>query len=148
MTRFAFEDDTYATLDFMPYAARYRLDRAGVKLSLAAWQALPLAERAALCAHPVDADDDRASLRARCLQLGERVGHPAKELAPAPDPPPWRALDAFTRVAARFEALGRGLPRVRWEALDDEAAYTLWRLADPAKDDGRFAALAREVGLA
>lgn len=147
MTRFAFEDETFATLALMPFAVRYRLDRVGLKLSLAAWQALPLDERVALCEHPVDADTDRATFLARCVRDAELAGSPAKALAAATDPPPWRSLEAFAQVAARAEALGRRPSRVRWEALADEAAYVLWRLADPTKDEARFAAAARELGL-
>ena len=143
MARYAFEEETYGTLEFMPFALRYRLDRAGVKLSLAAWQQLPHDERIALCEHPVDAPADRDALRARCLAHGERTGSPAKAIEPSPEPPPWRSYDAFEQVRSR---LGR-LMRLRWEALDDEQAYVLWRLADPSKDADRFAAAAREFKL-
>jgi len=147
MTRFAFEDETWATLALMPFAVRYRLDRVGLKLSLAAWQTLPVDERLALCEHAVDTDAARTTFRARCVRDAEAAGAPAKALTPATDPPPWRSHEAFTRVAARAEAL-RGRPsRVRWEALADEAAYVLWRLADPTKDEARFAAAARELWL-
>lgn len=147
MTRFAFEDETFATLALMPFAVRYRLDRVGLKLSLAAWHELPVDERLALCEHPVDSADDRAAFRARCMRDADATSAPAKPLAPATDPPPWRSLEAFTQVAARAEALGRRPARVRWEALADEQAYVLWRLADPTKDEARFAAAAREFGL-
>jgi len=147
MSRRAFESDTWATLELMPYALRYRLDRAGVKLSLAAWQTLSRDERLALCEHPVTTLADRDSLRVRCFALAARGTHPARPLDPAPDPPPWRGPAAFALARDRLAALGHPLPRDRWEALDDEAAYVLWRLADHAKDDGRLLAAARELGL-
>jgi hypothetical protein len=147
MARFAFEDETFATLALMPFAVRYRLDRVGLKLSLAAWQELPVDERLALCEHPVDTDADRSTFYARCVRDADAAGFPAKPLAPATDPPPWRSDDAFAKVAARAEALGRSPARARWEALADEEAYVLWRLADPTKDEARFAAAAREFGL-
>ncbi len=144
MARFAFEEETWATLEFMPFALRYRLDRAGVKLPLAAWQKLPHDERVALCEHPVETPEQRDALRAQCTALGARSGHPAKAIEPSPEPPPWRSYEAFERVRAR---LGH-LLRVRWEALSDERAYVLWRLSDPTKDEARFTAAAREFGLA
>lgn len=148
MARLPFEDETYATLEFMPFAVRYRLDRVGLKLSLAAWQELPVAERHALCEHPVDTDDARADFLARCIRDAAATSAPAKPIAPVTDPPPWRTFEAFTRVVARFESFGRIPMRVRWEALPDESAYVLWRLADPTRDVDRFAAAARAFGLA
>jgi len=148
MARFTFEEETWATLEFMPFALRYRLDRAGVKLPLAAWQKLPHDERVALCEHPVGSLEQRDALRARCLAHGEHTGAPAKAVDPSPDPPPWRSDDAYSRVAARSLALGPTPSRARWEALSEEQAYVLWRLADPTKDEARFTAAAREFGIA
>jgi hypothetical protein len=140
-----FDEDEGLSLEYMPLTMRYRLDRAGVKLSLKAWQALPYETRRALCEHPVDTEALRETLRTRCVAIGEQTGVPATFIQPAEDPPPWRTHGACDRVLTRAEATGTSFARAQWEALSDEHAYILWRLADPAKDGARFVAALRAL---
>ena len=113
--RFAFEGTTNETLEYMPLDVRRKLDLGGRKLGLAAWQALSLADRRALC----DADEpDFAGLVDRLAPLTPSI----------PPSSPWRDADAALAVPRRA-----GFPAERWEGLDDAARYALWKVTDPTK---------------
>lgn len=113
MPRLPFEDPDPS---FIPLAGRRALDRAGLRLSLRAWQALSLLVRETVARLGEDVEVDAE--RVRALLDG---AHPAPEpIAPRLDPP---AEVAPPEVRA---ALGPGRP------LDDGA----WRGLSPV---GRYA---------
>ena len=111
--RFAFEGTTNETLEYMPLDVRRKLDLAGRKLGLAAWQALSLEDRRALC----EADE-----------LADLVDRLAPGTPSIPPSAPWREPEAATSVPRRA-----GFPAERWPALDDAARYALWKVSDTTK---------------
>jgi hypothetical protein len=137
---FSFEREVYATLDLIPLGVRRKLDLAGVKLSLAGWQALPLADRRALAEAEVG---DEASIVAFGTMLREAAGRAGARLDPLPaGPHPWR-------VAAVPPELGGRVGDEAWAALDDEARHALLLLArggSAAREERLRVALA-ELGL-
>jgi hypothetical protein len=123
--RFGFEPDD---LDLLPLDLRRKLDLAGRKLSLAAWRALSVGDRQALCEASETA---LASLDAPAI------------LPRAP----WREPAALERVAARAREIGVPFDPGRWATLDDSARHALHHLADPRREPERFlTAVAELVG--
>jgi hypothetical protein len=146
---FAFEADFTATLRCIPMAVRYKLDAAGVKLSLKEWAKLGEDERRALLAARCHADADAAAFGARAIALVEaRTGAPPRPLPPvalsalraAGSPPP--------EVLERAAREGVALSHERWAALTPLRRFALTKLARPSHEGASFAAALREFGLA
>jgi hypothetical protein len=138
--RFAFEGDLDRTLEFIPIAVRRKLDLAGLKLSLAAWNRMTRAEKLAVCNLPVDGDGDLEVYREALAGFAERAGDPAAPLPGGPvDPRTWRDLP---------EPLAGRVDPGRWSNLSDEARYVVARLCDPRKSKEKLEAALRELGLA
>jgi hypothetical protein len=132
---FSFEREVHATLDLMPFTVRRKLDLAGLKLSLAGWQTLPIADRRALTDAEVDDDASVASFAAALRAAAARVDAP---LAPLPSRglPPWRETTVPIVVAARLLELGAPIADAAWAALDDEARYALLNLSEKRRERG------------
>lgn len=147
--RFRFDRETVGEdLALMPFDARYRLDLAGIKLSLVAWQALPFATRVSLCEHPIASREDIAAFAARVDEAVTAVGQSAPRIEPAPTPRPWAGDDALTALIARASELGVTVRAERWSALDDEQRYVLAKASGKGKRDERLRAALTELGLA
>lgn len=142
--RFAFEEDLYPTLSCVPLAVRRKLDLAGQKISLAGWQALPRADRLALCHLPVDGQEELDVYREVLRDFAARAGAPLKEL-PLLTPETWGPGAVPERVAARASELGRPLDAATWSALGEEERYCLWKYASTKDDVARVAALFAET---
>jgi hypothetical protein len=137
--RFAFEGDLHRTLEFIPIAVRRKLDLAGLKLSLAAWNCLSRAEKLAVCHLPVDGEEDLEVYREALSGFAARVGEPVSPLPGGPlDSRAWRHVP---------EALATRVDRDRWSGLSDEARYVVVKLADPRKSKDKLEAALRELGL-
>ena len=54
MRQFSFEAEIYESLSCLPMAARRKLDRLGLKVSLEQWQQLSRAERLMICHSPLE----------------------------------------------------------------------------------------------
>ena len=121
---FAFESELEARLTYIPLAVRFKLDKCGVKLSLAQWQQLPEGNRRALlgmrCESAVEIADYRRHLQAliratagdepRMVEAGtgpcddpdvpSQVTRKTLECGAIPPTPyEWRALTALQRFA-------------------------------------------------
>jgi hypothetical protein len=138
--RFAFEGELHRTLEFIPIAVRRKLDLAGLKLSLAAWNRMSRAEKLAVCHLPVDGEGDLDAYREALAGFAERAGEPVTPLPGGPaDRGAWRDLPQ--RLAGRVDP-------ARWAALSDEARYVLTRLCEPRKSGDKLEDALRELGLA
>jgi hypothetical protein len=142
--RFDFEAETYTSLSCVPLAVRRKLDLAGLKISLRGWQALPRAERLALCHLPVDGPGDLDMYREVLRAYAERAGAELTEL-PEITPAAWAIGAVPERVAERASALGRDLPTTRWAMLDEETRYCLWKYATTKHDPAKVATLFAEA---
>jgi hypothetical protein len=142
--QFGFEEDVYATLSCVPLAVRRKLDLAGLKISLAGWQALPRSERLALCHLPVDGRGDLEVYREVLIGFAERAGQELKPLAEVL-PSSWGGGAIPPRVAERASELGRELTSAAWRALDDETRYCLWKYATTRDDPAKVALLFAEA---
>jgi hypothetical protein len=144
---FSFERELHATLDLMPLAVRRKLDLAGLKLSLAGWQSLPLADRRALAGAVVDDDASVAAFTAVLRMAAERAGA-ALDPLPAPGAAPWRAPTVPPALRARLLDLPSALDDAAWARLPDEIRYVLFKLAEKKRDPDRLHEALIELGLA
>jgi len=125
-------------LELVPLAARRALDRAGLKLSLDAWQSLPAAQRRSI----VQAGSG-TEVQLDPLQLAIALADPpAKRVDAAADPPE----DA--PPAQLVDALGpeRALPPALWAALTPLDRYVLAKVASRGRPGRLEKAYAEIVG--
>jgi hypothetical protein len=144
-TRFRFEGAEAASLEYMPLDLRRKLDLAALRLSLAAWQAMSLDDRASLCAQDVTDDASATAFRERVIALARAVGHDVPDAPKAATV--WREARAPEVVIERVAALGLGADLARWPSLDEPRRYALYRLADARKQPDKFTSALEEFGL-
>jgi hypothetical protein len=146
---FAFESDFVATLRCIPMAVRFKLDLAGVKLSLRQWSGFTLADRSRMLASPCATAGEIEGYRRRLIELiAERTGEAACDIAP-PDAGPW-AADADPPTALADFAGSRGLTpptAAQWRGLTDLRRFTLLKLIRDGHDNVNFGPALREFGL-
>jgi hypothetical protein len=146
---FSFERELYATLDLVPLAVRRKLDLAGLKISLAGWQALPDVDRRALAGAAAFGLDDDASvaafsetLRAAAARAGVALAH-----LPLPASPwPWRGPTVPPLLGAKLVEIHATLDDATWSSLSDEDRYVLLKLADAKREPERLRAALVELG--
>ena len=146
MRQFNFEAEIYESLSCLPMAARRKLDRLGLKISLEQWQRLSRAERLMICHAPASMPDECEVLR---LFIHEAVlaqsGFPPRQLSdegrkeaePAAEPP--------AALVANANRLGVALTTREWERLDDDERYALIKLGGPARPSHNFKAALDEL---
>lgn len=139
------DDPDARDLTLMPLPARRRLDLAGLKVSLAAWQSLELVVRAALTRFPVDLPRDLADFAAAVRAHCDAVGHPAAAMAPAARP--WDTPAALESLRARASSLNVAIDPVAWASLEEPARFVLAHLASPRRELPRLHAALRATGL-
>jgi len=144
--RFKFEDEVHHSLACVPMAVRRKLDRVGVKVSLAQWQTLAHHERLAICHWPTAADEERGALRSFLEEaVRARSGSATKALsdevtrsAEPPATPPARLIE-------NARAAGVTLNQPVWDRLDPDERYALIKLGGGAGQSHNFAAALREL---
>jgi hypothetical protein len=144
--QFDFESEIYESLSCLPMAARRKLDRLGLKISLEQWQRLSRAERLMICHAPAGLPDEcevltsfihevavaRSGLPPRPLSADSR-----KEAEPPAEPPP--------PLVANASALGVVLSTREWEGLDDDERYALIKLGGAPRPSHNFKAALYEL---
>lgn len=132
--RFNFEDEVHQSLSCVPMAVRRKLDRIGLKVSLAQWQQLSRGERLAVCHLPVDSAEEQEVARLFMREAVEhRGGGEVKEMpegarrAAAPPSAPPATLVEHARAA------GVTLGQSEWARLDDDERYALIKLGGAAE---------------
>ncbi|KAF1030309.1 MAG: hypothetical protein GAK40_00058 [Burkholderia plantarii] len=164
---YAFEIESSEDFTFIPMIVRFHLDYAGLRISLAQWQCLPLEARRLLCRFPADADagtwsgagtaagvdpgsDAAASFEATLhALLARQAAGEAERFAPEPAPA-WRDGAAPPPALAAQCALA-GLAPVapaQWRALGGFQRYVLTKLSRKPKLNHDFVPAMREFGLA
>ena len=117
MRQFDFEAEIYELLSCLPMAARRKLDRLGLKISLEQWQRLSRAERLMICHAPASMPDECEVLKSFIHEVAvARSGIPPrplsdesrKEAEPAAEPP--------AALVANANRLGVALTTREWGA--------------------------------
>jgi hypothetical protein len=144
--RFDFEAEIYESLSCLPMAARRKLDRLGLKISLEQWQRLSRGERLMICHAPASMPDECEVLRLFIHEVAiARSGLPPRPLSdesrkeaepPAEPPPP---------LVANANALGVALTARDWERLDDDGRYALIKLGGASRPSHNFKAALQEL---
>jgi hypothetical protein len=146
MRQFEFESEIYQSLSCLPMAARRKLDRLGLKISLEQWQQFSRGERLMICHAPDNSPDECDVLRLFIHEVAvSRSGLPPRALAdksrdaakPPADPPPV--------LVANADALGVALTGREWERLDDDERYALIKLGGALRPSHNFTAALHEL---
>lgn len=146
MRQFGFEAEIYESLSCLPMAARRKLDRLGLKISLAQWQRLSRAERLMICHAPASTLDECEVLRLFIheVTLARSGSSPTvlsdesrKEAEPVTEPPATLVTNANT--------LGVALTAKEWERLDDDERYALIKLGGGARPSHNFKTALHEL---
>jgi len=146
---FAFEGENNQTLEWMPLDVRRKLDLAGAKLSLAAWQQMSREQRESLLAAEVKSAEDAEKFRDLTVKVAEHAGGKCEVIVPVPfDARPWTSESAVLEVEERARALSIAIDRKKLLALDDAGRYALLRLSDPRKSEDKFRAAIAELEVA
>ena len=146
---FAFEDDFVNTLRCVPMAVRFKLDLAGVKLSLRQWSRLRPEERRELLLSPCGRLEEIGPYRQRLADLiALRTGEAAKPLPPG-STVPWRTAD---RVPAAVEDFARSVgaeppTREEWMRLTPLERFVLLKLSRDNHDNVNFIPALKEFSL-
>lgn len=139
----AFEQEILERLDLVPLVVRRKLDLAELKVSLAGWAALDLADRRALRDLPVT---DDASVGAFAGALRNAAARAGVGLDPIADErAAWRSATVPGPVLSRLAEIGVALGADTWRALDDDARYVLVKLAGKRREPERFALAVKEI---
>jgi hypothetical protein len=118
VSRLPFEDPDPS---FIPLAGRRALDRAGLKLSLRAWQGLSFLVRETVARLGEDEEVDGERVR----ELLEGAAPEPERIDPLADPPP-EAVPAELSAAL---GAARPLDVARWRTLSPVARYALFSYA-------------------
>ncbi len=146
---FLFEGDNNQTLEWIPLDVRRKLDLAGVKLSLAAWQQMARTHREELIAADVQSHADAERYRDLAVRLADVAGGKAEVIVPVPfDERPWSKDAALHELEARARVLSIAIDPTRVRALDDAGRYALLRLCDPRKSEDKLRAAIAELDVA
>jgi len=146
LRQFDFEAEIYQSLSCLPMAARRKLDRLGLKISLEQWQRLSRGERLMICHAPASMPDECDALRLFVDEVAvARTGIPPrplsdesrKEAEPPTEPPP--------ALISNAQALGVALTGREWKRLDDDERYALVKLGGTPRPSHNFKAALDEL---
>ncbi|MGA0601101.1 nitrate reductase associated protein [Caulobacter sp. KR2-114] len=146
---FAFEADFVDTLRCVPMAVRFKLDLAGVKLTLRQWSRLTPEDRferlMAPCATPAEVGAYRAALQAL---VAERSGETARDLPPGVTVA-WQAMARTPDQVIGFARQAGVAPPsdTVWAGLTDLQRFVLLKLSRDNHDNVNFVPAMREFGL-
>ena len=135
--KFKFERDFYDHLRCIPFSTRYKLDLAGVKLSLKSWNLFSEEDRSKLC--EMDAEGPEAvHYREALVSLLQKLGEPTKFLEPAQleqEKTQWGNRNQIPAdVAAKISQLELTIRAEDWKKLDDLQRFVLFKLSQGKHD--------------
>lgn len=146
-----FEVKSSENLTFIPLGVRYNLDRFGMRISLAQWQALPHADRSLLARFPLDDDPQIERRFDQALIEMLRTHMNAEPDAFEPDMShAWQRTDALPDALVQQCALaGIAPPGVEaWAALPEFHRYVLAKLSRKPSANHDFVPAMKSFGLA
>jgi hypothetical protein len=143
---FAFESDMERSLRYIPMAVRLKLDKCGVKLSLAQWNALPESERSALLQLPCESAAETVDYcQTLCRLVKEVTGDDPRLISVNPL---WDGAEIPDQIADKAMQLGIKTPSsVQWRDLTALQRYALVKLTRAAHDNRNFIPALHEFGL-
>lgn len=135
--KFKFEQDFYDKLRCIPFSTRYKLDLAGVKLSLKSWNLFSEEERAKLC--EMDVEGPEAShYRELLVSLLQKLGEPTKFLESTQldqEKAQWGNLNQVPAdVKLKLSQLGLTIGPEDWKRLDNLQRFVLFKLSQGKHD--------------
>ncbi len=145
---FAFEQAFVDRLQCVPMAVRFKLDLAGVKITLRQWSRLSVQARHELLLSPCGAPEDVGRYRALLTALLSDQGEIHGPLPPG-STVPWEDARS-TPPQVRHFAASRGAPApsdVQWRALSPLQRFTLLKLSRDNHDNVNFIPALGEFGL-
>lgn len=127
-------------------AVRRKLDRVGVKVSMAQWQALSQADRLAICHLPSGSREEcdvlesfvREAVQRQSGSEAAQLNAEQRAMADPPDNPP-------AQVVEHARANGVALGPYEWSRLDDDERYALVKLGGNAAAKEFFPAALKEI---
>jgi len=127
---YPFESDQTRALALIPLSVRYKLDRCEIKLHLAQWQQLPLADRQALLSARFTTPDEVSACRALLHQLVDRHFGEPPTACPLSGDEPWMNTASWPQVVVdQCEQQGLPLPALAaWSVLDEAHRHALFVL--------------------
>jgi len=130
-------------------SVRHSLDTCGVKLKLAHWNLLTMAERQALVEWPCDTHESAQTYREQLQALiTKRSGAPAKTLEVLATPP-WKHVTPIPEsVADKFQDQGIPLSLQQWAKLSELQRFALIKLSRASHENNNFIPAVKEFGLA
>jgi hypothetical protein len=129
-------------------STRRKLDLAGAKITLKAWNRLSAEQRAYFCEASVETSEDRQQYRRRLQAALEPQGGAVKELDAARVQAD-RALYTDRRsvprcVSERLASAGATLAVPQWAAMDEVERYALFKLAQGGHEHANLLPALRE----
>ena len=146
MRQFDFEAEIYQSLSCLPMAARRKLDRLGLKISLQQWQQLSRAERLMICHAPATMPEECEVLRSFIDEVAlARSGLPPRPLADASRKEAEPATEPPAILVANADKFGFALTTRAWKRLDDDERYALIKLGGGSTPSHNFKAALEEL---
>ncbi len=129
-------------------AVRFKLDKCGIKLSLAAWQLLAEDKRREFLCAPCDNAADIAGYRQDlCFLVEESTGDKPRSI-PIAEHPPWAAGDFPEEIRrAMAELKLPPLSSMQWRTLTGLQRFALLKLSRAGRDHRDLGSALREFGV-
>lgn len=146
---FKFEEDfVEPNIKCIPMVVRFKLDACGIKLKLAEWSKMTVAEREHFATVSCTSPNEISSYRNELQQLViERTGSNPSEI-PIEQSPAWARTDVIPQaLSEKFEEEGLSLTVHEWQGLTDLQRFALLKLSRPGHENKNFIKAIREFGL-
>lgn len=144
---FDFESDMERSLALIPIAVRFKLDKCGIKLSLAQWQLLPYGNRLNLLQAKCDSVAEIAQYRPALCRLIEATTGDAPTVLDGSERQ-WEDADLPEQIRTKTADLGVSLPSAfGWRRLVPVQRFALLKLSRSAQSHEKFVPALREFGL-
>jgi hypothetical protein len=145
---FCFEQDFAAALQCIPMAVRFKLDLAGIKVSLRQWSCLEREQRETLLRTPCESLGEVGDYRAHLLEMLTALSLPIETIA-LDAAPAWAIEQMVPEQVVRFAEGAAIAPptHAQWSRLSVLQRFVLLKLSLAKHDNVNFVPALREFGL-
>jgi hypothetical protein len=146
---FRFEEDFVENnVRCIPMIVRFKLDACGIKLKLAEWSRMSVAERENLANLPCESEDEITQYRSYLQQLiYSRTGNTATEL-PFMQNPAWSLMDEIPfPLQEKLNEFSWVISLHQWQQLSDLQRFALLKLSYPGHENKNFPKAMEEFAL-